>query len=120
MTVACTFAIQNKNELMKTRANNRKMLNLIMAVGVVCMMMLAAPSVHAQSFFKAKEKHFKMKYKKQLQVAGRECKIMMRKRTQVPHQRLAPRFQVKTRAPKHKALAEVDPPGYVRQYELVA
>jgi hypothetical protein len=105
---------------MKTRANNRKMLNLMIAAGVVMMMMLVAPSTQAQSYFKAKEKHFKLKYKKQLRVAGRECEIMTRKRNKMPRQPLIARHQVKTKAPKYKAMAEVDPPGYVRKFETVA
>ncbi|MCE2937363.1 MAG: hypothetical protein ACK5V5_01585 [Cyclobacteriaceae bacterium] len=105
---------------MRTRANNRKMLNLMIALGVIVTIMLAAPSAQAQSYHKAKEKHFKMKYKKQLRVAGRECKIMLRKRNKMPRQSHIASLQVKTKAPKYKPLAEVDPPGYVRKYEFLA
>lgn len=105
---------------MTMRAYNRKLLNLVIALGVIFVMMLAAPSAQAQSYFKAKEKHFKVKYKKQLRVAGRECKIMNRKRNKMPRQSLIARFQVKGKTPKYKAMAEVDPPGYVRKFETVA
>lgn len=70
---------------------------------------LISTTVDAQDHFhKAKEKHFKTRYKTQIRQADNACHILNKKRMHKPK---AQHFAFLNRKPKYKPQAEVDTPA---------
>jgi membrane protein insertase Oxa1/YidC/SpoIIIJ len=78
---------------------------LILILTILIGLMIASVA-EAQDFHKAKKRHFKAKYKTQLNMADQECAILNKKRNARPASGL---FATR---PKYKPQAEIDPPRY--------
>jgi hypothetical protein len=89
---------------LKTRLTQIVVLLIAILIGI-----LISSSVGAQDqFHRAKEKHFKTRYKTQIRQADNVCTILTKKRMQKPK---AQYFAFLNRKPKYKPQAEIDTPA---------
>lgn len=80
---------------------------IIVLLTVIFIGILISQAVQAQSYHKAKARHYKSKYKTQIKTNHRACNILERKRTEEPKTAVA---IFSRRKPKYKPQAEVDAP----------
>src|SRR6185295_16290053 len=86
------------------RSKIKQFLVLIIAI---LLGMIVSSVVNAQDFQKAQKRHFKVKYKTQINQASQECAILNKKRN---NPRKSQVFAAHSRKPKYKPQAEVDAP----------
>lgn len=86
------------------RSKIKQFLVLIIAI---LLGLIISSVVNAQDFQKAQKRHFKAKYKTQINQASQECQILNKKRNSSPK---AQAFAAHSRKPKYKPQAEVDAP----------
>ena len=79
---------------------------VLLLIGAVILGIIISCSAQAQDFHKAKKRHFKAKYKTQINLSKHECAILDRKRNSIPKPTL-----VATKS-KWKPKAEIDEPGF--------
>jgi 5-bromo-4-chloroindolyl phosphate hydrolysis protein len=85
---------------------------LILTVAIL-LGLIISNALNAQDFQKAQKRHFKAKYKTQINLASQECKILNKKRNtaqKTPHK--VQLFAAHSRKPKYKPQAEVDAPRF--------
>jgi hypothetical protein len=88
---------------LKTRLSQIVILLIAIVIGI-----LISSAVDAQDqFHRAKEKHFKTRYKTQIRQSDNACNILNKKRMQKPK---AQHFAFLNRKPKYKPQAEIDTP----------
>jgi hypothetical protein len=90
---------------------------LLILVAAIILGVIISSAVHAQNFHRAKNRHFKIKYRTQIRLANRECNILEKKRNAHPK---TPLFVLQRRKTKVKSQAEVDTPGTRKEGPLVA
>ena len=86
-----------------------KIKQFLVLIIAILLGLIISSVVNAQEFQKAQKRHFKVKYKTQINQASQECHILNRKRNQ-PHK--SKDFATHSRKPKYKPQAEVDAPRF--------
>lgn len=85
---------------------------VLILITVILIGILISQAAQAQSFHKAKAKHYKSKYRSQIKMNDRACLVLAKKkRSEEPKKAL---FAFLKRKPKLKPQAEVDGPAYSR------
>ena len=92
----------------KGRINQTWVLIIAILLGVI----VSFSAVDAQDFNKASKRHFKARYKQQINLAPQECAVLNQKRKVL---REATESTANYRRPRYKPQAEVDPPRYAVQ-----
>src|SRR6267378_3474920 len=82
-----------------------KIKQILVLMVAILLGIIISTAINAQDFQKAQKRHFKAKYKTQINLASRECQILNKKRN---HPRKTQEFAAHSRKPKYKPQAEVD------------
>lgn len=81
---------------------------IMLILGIIC----SVDSIGQSAFQRNKVRHYKERYRAQLNYYADACDILEKKRYAKPKNRPVPARQ----PVRHKPMAEIDPPGYVRVY----